>query len=61
MRIGFVGCGYVADYYMETMKNHPDLTLRGVYDIRQERNRAFSDFYGVPAYDSFEDMLKDEK
>lgn len=60
MRIGFVGCGYVADYYIIALKNHPELELIGAYDIRPDRMQAFSQFHDVPTYDSFENMLADE-
>ena len=31
--IAFVGTGFVADYYMTTLANHPQLRLVGVFDI----------------------------
>ncbi len=29
MNIAIVGTGFVADYYMTTLRNYPELTLRG--------------------------------
>ncbi len=60
MRIGFVGCGYVADYYMTTLINHPQLQLLGVYDINPERQKAFAEFHKAPTYNTYTEMLADE-
>ncbi|MCF6472388.1 Gfo/Idh/MocA family oxidoreductase [Nonomuraea sp. MG754425] len=59
MRIGFVGCGYVADLYAATLPNHPELELIGVFDRAENRRRAFSAHYGVPEYPSLAAMLED--
>ena len=61
MRVGFVGCGFVSDYYVETLANHPELELIGVYDILPERSQAFAQANGVRAYASYAAMLADEK
>lgn len=61
MRLGFVGCGYVADYYIITLKNHPQLKLMGVFDSDQTRQKAFSDFHQAPQYNSLAEMLADEQ
>lgn len=45
MQIGIVGCGYVADFYMPTLVNHPELVLAGVYDREPERRAAFCRHY----------------
>ncbi len=60
MRIAFVGCGFVADYYMTTLTNHPQLELVGVYDINPERQRAFSQYHHVATYNTFEELLADD-
>ena len=60
MHIGFVGCGYVADYYMTTLKNHPELQLLGVYDINPERQQAFAKYHNVATYSSLEKILADD-
>jgi predicted dehydrogenase len=60
MRFGIVGCGYVADFYLSTLGNHPQLALAGVYDRNPERARAFSEFHKVRRYESMEQLLADE-
>ncbi|WP_413204062.1 NAD-dependent epimerase/dehydratase family protein [Rhodospirillum sp. A1_3_36] len=59
--IAFVGGGYVADLYMQTLGDHPELTLEGVYDRDPARLKAFTDHHGLKAYDSLEALLSDPK
>lgn len=59
--IALVGCGFVADYYMSTLSNHPHLTLVGVYDKDPVRLQAFTRFYKVRAYASLTDLLADQQ
>ena len=37
MKIGIVGCGYVADFYLTTLGLHPELEVAGLVDQRPER------------------------
>ena len=46
MRIAFIGCGYVADFYARTLSLHPELELVCVADRDGARAQAFADFYG---------------
>ena len=57
--IALVGAGYVADFYMATLPNHPELDLRGVYDRNPERLRDHAAFHGVETYASFDEVLGD--
>lgn len=59
MNIALVGCGFVADYYLITLPNHPQLTVKGVYDIDEERSKRFSTYYKTPRYESLEELLDD--
>jgi predicted dehydrogenase len=61
MRIAFVGCGYVADSYMGTLPNHPQLHLTGVMDRDAERAQRFAAYYSVPRYSSLEQLLDDDQ
>lgn len=60
MRIAMVGCGFVADFYVQTLANHPNLELSGVYDRNERRLHRFSDFYKVRRYSCIEDVLNDK-
>ncbi|MEE7506353.1 Gfo/Idh/MocA family oxidoreductase [Methylobacterium mesophilicum] len=57
MQIGIVGCGYVADFYMTTLVNHPELRLAGVYDRDPERRAVFCRHYNARAFNSLEALL----
>ncbi|MEL4070667.1 Gfo/Idh/MocA family oxidoreductase [Ochrobactrum sp. GPK 3] len=59
MNIAIVGTGFVADYYMTTLRNYPELVLRGVYDRSPERLKAFAAHYGAQVYDSFDAVVAD--
>lgn len=50
--IAFVGTGFVADYYMTTLANHPQLRLVGAFDRSQAQLDRFCRFYGVRLYRS---------
>ena len=59
MRIALVGCGFVADFYIQTLTNYPNLELAGVFDLNVDRLHRFSDFYKLKRYSCFEDILND--
>ncbi len=61
MRIGIVGCGYVADYYLATLKNHPALELLGVCDRDGDRAERFARFHQLRRYRDLPDLLADER
>lgn len=57
MKIAIVGCGFVADYYMLTLANHPELELVGVYDRDPAALRRFSAYFKARAFDSLDALL----
>lgn len=59
MYIAIVGCGFVADYYLNTLLLHPELKLAGVMDRDIGRATRFSEFHNVARYDSLETLLND--
>src|SRR5690242_19038325 len=61
MRIAFVGCGYVADLYLATLANHPEVRLEGVHDRDPERAARFSAHHGVRRYASLGALLADPR
>lgn len=61
MRIALVGCGFVADYYLKTLSQYPQLKLIGVMDKNFHRATKFSVHHSVPAYKSLEELLSDSK
>lgn len=61
MQVAIVGCGFVADYYMTTLPLHPELKLKGVMDKLPERSKHFSDYHGVPIYQTLDELLADQE
>jgi predicted dehydrogenase len=59
MRIAIIGCGFVADYYLRTLPNYPELEVAGVMDQEPERADRFSAFYELPVYRTLEELLAD--
>lgn len=59
MKIAVVGCGYVFDFYMAKLSNHPDLELAGVFDTDPDRLAQVCAYYAVRGYDSYAAMLAD--
>src|SRR6185437_12213956 len=45
MRIAIVGCGYVADYYMQSLPLYPALELAAVMDRDAQRAAQFAAFH----------------
>ena len=41
MKIAFVGCGYVAEFYAKTLGNYPELELVAAYDRNDRNLQAF--------------------
>lgn len=61
MNIAFVGCGFVFDIYMRTIRAHPELTIQGVFDINSDRMTRVKTHYGFATYDSYDALLADPK
>lgn len=55
--IAMVGCGYAADFYMAHLPNHPELNLVGVYDINDDRLKAFCAKHSVRPFDSLASLI----
>ncbi|MFB2550590.1 Gfo/Idh/MocA family protein [Ensifer soli] len=57
--IAFIGTGFVADYYMTTLANHPGLALAGVFDRDPARLRQFCGHWKAKAYPDVAALLAD--
>ena len=60
MNVAFVGCGFVFDIYMRTIRAYPELIVKGVYDIKPGRSRRVGDYYGFHVYSTFDELLSDD-
>lgn len=61
MRIAIIGCGYVFDIYMRTIRAHPELTITGVFDKSRDRVERVCAYYGFRSYSSYSDVLEDSE
>jgi predicted dehydrogenase len=59
MNIAIVGCGYVADFYMATLRDYPNLVVVGAYDQDETRLEAFARHYCVRRYGRLDEILND--
>ncbi len=57
--IAFVGTGFVSDYYMATLANHPQLRLTGVFDVDGSRLSQFCGYWAVKSYGTVAELLAD--
>jgi predicted dehydrogenase len=61
MRIAIVGCGYVADFYVTTLPNHPELELTGVTDRDEDRADRFAAHHKAHRYRDLGELLADDR
>jgi predicted dehydrogenase len=59
MRIAIVGCGFVADYYISTLRAYPQLTVAGVMDRNPDRATHFAQHHNLSLYPSLQTLLED--
>ena len=60
MNVAFIGCGFVADFFIETIKSYNQINLKKVYDKDKNRLKQFADYYGLKIAKSFEEILLDD-
>lgn len=58
MNIAVVGCGYVAEFYIKTLGNYPNLKLVGAFDTNPSNLSSFSSHWHVRAFDTLEQLLQ---
>lgn len=61
MQIAMIGCGFIADLYLRSIKTYPSLQLIGVADRDAKRANHFGSFYGLPVYGSVDQLLSDQR
>ena len=55
--VSLVGCGFVADLYMRSLKCFPGIRVTGVFDHDPKRLAVFCKHYNLHAFDSLEALL----
>jgi predicted dehydrogenase len=61
MRIGLVGCGFVADLYMSSLALHPGIEVSGAFDVDAKRLSTFTQAHRIASFASLESLLGDER
>lgn len=61
VRIGLIGCGRISDRHLEVLNNLEEARVVGVTDILPDRAARQAAKYGVPAYDSADDLVEHGK
>ncbi len=56
--VALIGCGYVADLYMTSLRLYPDITVLGAHDRDARRLAAFCGHWQLPAWDSLPGLLE---
>lgn len=61
MNLVIVGCGFVADYYLATLRLHPELRVVALHDKIADRAGTLSRAYGAPVASTLDQALSDER
>lgn len=59
MNVIVIGCGYVAELYLASLANHPDLVVTGAYDEDVGRLEQFCRRHHLRAHRTLDDALAD--
>ena len=58
--VGVIGAGVISTQYLDNLTTFPDLEVRFVADIDQDRARSQAEKYGIPAFGTVEELLADD-
>lgn len=61
IKVGFIGCGAVAELHYQGLSACPNAALAGVYDINPDLVKKRSDDWHVCAFESLETLLDDNE
>lgn len=59
-KISFVGFGGMAGWHYKQLQTMDNISVAGIWDIKEDRRKAAADV-GLHVYESFEDLLADER
>ncbi len=61
LRIGFIGCGFIADTHLRHYKGFDDVEVIAGCDIRKERRDLWSKEHSLPMYEKWDDLFKNHE
>ncbi|MGC8777923.1 MAG: Gfo/Idh/MocA family protein [Candidatus Caldatribacteriaceae bacterium] len=59
-RVALLGAGFIASVHMEAWRKIEGATVSAFFETNPEKAQAFREKYGIPHYDSFGSLLKNE-
>lgn len=59
MKFAILGCGYVAEFYGQTLPNYPALKFLGAHDLDAQKQAAYLGRFSGRAYASLDELLAD--
>ena len=59
-RVGIAGCGMISNWHADAIRSIEGAVLVAAADTSRAGAEGFARKYGVPAFDSYERMLKEE-
>ncbi|MEZ4902323.1 MAG: Gfo/Idh/MocA family oxidoreductase [Spirosomataceae bacterium] len=59
-QVGVVGLGFIGPAHIEALRRLPDVEVAGIADFSAEIAQARAQALGTGAYDSFDDLLRDD-
>ncbi len=59
--VGIIGAGVISREYLENLTTFPDVEVRFIADIDEERARAQAEKFGVAGFGSVEQLLADDE
>ncbi|WP_323781285.1 NAD-dependent epimerase/dehydratase family protein [Thalassovita sp.] len=57
IRVGIIGAGYIANWHADAIRAAQDAELACICDVSRTAAQDMANGYGVPAYESVEDMI----
>lgn len=60
-RVALLGAGFIASVHMEAWKKVEGAVVSSFFETNPEKARSFQEKYGIPHYDSFGTLLKEEE
>ena len=59
IKAGIIGCGKVGPFHAAAYQKIENCELCAVYDVQEDRAKAFAEKFGAKAYTSIEAMVKE--
>ena len=57
MNVAIIGAGFVADFYMRSLRTMPEVRVAAVWDVKTERLGAFCRYWGLTPASGLADIL----